>query len=395
MRPRAARRRTGLAAAFLAAAVLSRAVPARAMTPEDELLINRGEDMLYRCDYDGAEDLFRSALKQEPHDPVLSLGLAVSTWWRMENDFALPGTPEEKQFFAAVKGAIADAKAARDGASPAEAWLYLGAAYGLRGRREASLHHWLSAYFDGRRAYKDAQRALTLDPELYDAYLGIGAFDYYVATLGRFVRALSFARGGSREQGLAELDLAARKSRFSRVAAKLLIVGIDWTFEKKPDNAWSILDGLHKAYPDSPLIDSMRLIGLFHLKEGAMLEKEARADLEKARKGADFYRPVDIAGAHYFLGVGLQMQGRSAEALREYREGLRWAPEGHRLRSLLWLAVGEGQDLVGRREEAEDSYRQSLREPPLWGVARYARFRLKHPFRPGDNPLPARNQALD
>ncbi len=395
MRPRARRRKAALAAGLLAAWALGAAPRARAMTPEDQALVDRGEDALYRCDYDGAQAIFRDALKARPHDAVLSLGLAVSAWWRMENDFALPGTPEEKAFFAAVKGAIADAKAARKGGAPAEGWLYLGAAYGLRGRREASLHHWISAYFDGRRAYKDARRAVRLDPELYDAYLGIGAFDYYVATLGRFIRVLSFARGGSREKGLAELDLAARKSRFSRVAAQLLIVGIDWTFEKKPENAWSILDSLHRRYPDSPLIDSMRLIGLFHLKEGESLETEARADLDKARKGADFYRPIDRAGAHYFLGVGLQMQGDAAQALDEYQAGLRWAPEGQRLRSLLWLAVGEAQDLLGRRDAAKDAYRQALREQPLWGVPRYARFRLKRPFRPGDNPLPARNEALE
>ena len=106
----------------------------------------------------------------------------------------------------------------------------------------SSRKSWLTAYIDGRRAYRNAGKAVALDPALYDAYLGIGAFDYYVATLSGFVRALAFTGGGDKAQGLAKLRLAAERGRFSRVAAKLLLVGIYFPLEKKPREAWSILE---------------------------------------------------------------------------------------------------------------------------------------------------------
>ena len=382
------------ASSLATALLLLSAAPARAFTDEDLKVIDRGLDALYRSDYDGSEKIFAEALKDRPGDPPLSLGYAVATWWRMENDFAPPDSPEERRFLDAVKRATDDASRAAAKGDDAEASLCLGAAYGLRARLAAARKQWLKAYLDGRRAYRSEQRAVKLDPGLDDAYLGLGTFDYYVARLSRIVRFFVFTRSGDKAQGLEELRKATR-GHFSGVAAKLLLVGVDWTFEKKPQEAWTILEELRGRYPDSPLIESMRLIGLFHLRDGAGLEREARLFLKKAESGAPFYRPLDKAAGHYFLGLGEQLSGRYDEALAEDRAALDLIPEGHRTRGLPRLFIGECLDLLGRRGEAEDSYRRALKEPPFWGVPRYAKYLLKHPFRAGDNPLPGRGDELD
>ncbi|MFI5345729.1 MAG: hypothetical protein ACHQ51_05075 [Elusimicrobiota bacterium] len=377
----------------VAAALLLAPAFARAFTPEDQKVIDRGLDSLYRSDYDGAEKAFSDALAARPGDPPMSLGFAVAAWWRMENDFAPPGGPEEARFLAAVKTAIDDAQRAVSAKGDAESSLCLGAAYGLRGRLEAARKQWFKAYRDGRRAYRNAQRAVRLDPGLDDAYLGLGAFDYYSATLSRFVRFFVFTRP-DKAKGLAELE-RAKRGHFSGTAAQLLLVGIDWTFEKKPSEAWAALEELRGRYPDSPLIESMRLIGLFHLRDAAGLEREARSFLAKADGGAPFYRPLDKAAGHYFLGLGEQLAGRCEEAIAQNRAALELIPAGHRTRGLPWLFIGECQDVLGRRGEAVDSYRQALANPPFWGVPRYAKYLLKRPFRAGDNPLPGRNDELE
>lgn len=377
--------------------VLLLAAPARAMTPQEQSVIEAGIAALYRGDDDGAERLFDESMRRAPGDPVYSLGYATTVWWRLESDFALPDAPEEQRFFAAVGRAVDDAKRATrsgDDRARAEAYLYLGAAQGLKGRREASGHRWLAAYFDGRRSYRNERRAVKLDAELYDAYLGIGAFDYYVATLSRFLRVLAFASGGDKSKGLDELRLAAERGRFSRVAAKLLIVGIDWTFEKKPRDAWALLDEIHHEYPGSPMVDAMRLAGLYHLRDADGLKREARAFLSKAESGAPFYRPLDRAGGRYFLGLGEQLAGEYQPAIEQYEAAFQDVPEGHRLRGLLRLFIGESLDLMGRRKDAVASYRRAIAAPPMWGVQRYARHLLTHPFRAGADPLPPRGADL-
>lgn len=382
--------------AFLLSSALLAAAPARAMSADQQKIVEQGMSALYRCDYDGAERSFLEPMQAHPGEPVYSLGYATALWWRMENDFALPGSPEEKRFFDAAEVAIKDANAAKRswrGREQGAAYLYLGAAQGLKGRREASQKRWFAAYLDGRRSYKNEKKAVDLDPELYDAYLGIGAFDYYVATLGRFLRTFAFNKG-DKARGLSELHLAAQKGEFSRVAAKLLLVGIDWTFEKDPKDAWTVLEDVSKEFPDSPLIRSMRLIGLYHLRDAAKLKKEAREFLARCEANAPFYRPIDRAGALYFLGLGEQISGEPGKAIAQYELAMKDVPEGQRLRGLLMLFIGECLDLQGNRSDAVVLYKKTLKEPPFWGVPRYARYLIKHPFRPTDDPLPPRSAEL-
>ena len=384
-------RRLGLALLLLAPS----AVPARAMTADQEKLVQSGLDDLYNSDYDGADRVFAEARRKAPDDPVAALGAAISAWWRMENDFASPGSAEQKAFKAAVKRSIDVGEKAARGKDEALADLCLGASFGLRGRAEAAQRHWFSAYLAGRKAYKYGQKAVKLDPQEYDAYLGLGAFDYYVATLSRFVRALAFTSGGGKDKGLAELQLAADRGRFSPVAAKLLLVSIDWTFEKEPQDAWKLLDELHGRYPESPFIDSMRLIGLYHLRDAAELQRQARAYLEKAQRGAPNFRPIDRTVGRYFLGLGEQLAGDPLAALKDYQTALVELPPDHRSRTLVHLFVGEASDLLGRRDDAVAAYHAAVDGPPFWGVARYARWLLKHPFKPAYDPLPSRNESLD
>lgn len=380
---------------LLALLLAASAAPARAeMTAEQKTAVDTALTALYRCDYDAAEKLFSDRLAASPGDPVYSLGYATALWWRVENDFAQPGSPEEKRFFEAIGRAIDDAKHAEKGDRKADALLYFGAAVGLKARREATQHRWLAAYFDGRKSYKSERKALELDPNLYDAYLGVGAFDYYTATLGKLVRVLAFSSGGDKAKGLAELRLAADRGEFSKTAAKLLLVGIHWTFEKDPHGAWTILEELSSTYHDSPLIDSMRLIGLYHLRDASGLRREAQALLDKSGAAAALYRPIDRAGALYFLGVADQLSRDYPRALEHYQAALKTVPEGQPFRAVIRLFMGETLDLLGRRDEAVDAYKLALKEPPLWGVPRYAKFLLKHPFTADKDPLPPRGAEL-
>ncbi|MBI4346231.1 MAG: hypothetical protein HY553_05210 [Elusimicrobia bacterium] len=370
------------------------ACSARAFSPEEEAAVSRGIEALYRNDYDSAEAAFRAPADAEPENPVYALGLAVAAWWRMESRFALPGQPEEKEFLSALDRALRVAKDRAARTPSADHHLCLATAFGLRGRWRAANKRWVGAYLDGRRAHRNASKAIRLDPGLYDAYLGLGAFDYYVARFSRLIRVLAFSSGGDRAEGLRRLELAARNGKFSRTAAKLVLVGIYWTFEKRPDAAWSLVEEVSRSYPDSPVIRSLRLLGRFHLRDLPGLEREAKDYLAAAEKGEPHFEPLDRVVGRTFLGLAEQLAGKPEEALRRYAAALAELPERHRWRSVLELFSGEALDLLGRREEAVERYRRALREPPLWGVPRYARHLLRRPFKAGDNPLPDRTTEL-
>ena len=61
----------------------------------------------------------------------------------------------------------------------ADAWFFLGAAYGLRVQFRVLRGERLAAARDGKRIKDALERSLALDPTLQDAYFGIGLYHYY------------------------------------------------------------------------------------------------------------------------------------------------------------------------------------------------------------------------
>ena len=61
----------------------------------------------------------------------------------------------------------------------AEAWFYLGAAYGVRAQLRVYRVERLAAARDGKRIKESLERALALDPAMHDAEFGIGMYRYY------------------------------------------------------------------------------------------------------------------------------------------------------------------------------------------------------------------------
>src|SRR6185503_18852306 len=94
----------------------------------------------------------------------------------------------------------------------AEAWFYLGAAYGARVQWRVLRGQRLSAARDGRQIKAALERALAIDPALHDAQFGLGMYRYYAdvaPAIVRWLRWLFLLPGGDRREGL-RLMTAAR-----------------------------------------------------------------------------------------------------------------------------------------------------------------------------------------
>ena len=86
----------------------------------------------------------------------------------------------------------------------AEAWFYLGGAYGARAQWRVLRGERLAAARDGKRIKNALERALALDPALQDAYFGIGLYHYYAdvaPAAARMLRWLLLLPGGDRVAG--------------------------------------------------------------------------------------------------------------------------------------------------------------------------------------------------
>ena len=102
----------------------------------------------------------------------------VSLWWQIQLD--PKNRVHDEQFQTRSDAAIAAIEAWTEREpTRAEAWFYLGGAYGARAQWRVLREERLAAARDGKRIKSSLEQALALDPSLRDAYFGIGLYHYY------------------------------------------------------------------------------------------------------------------------------------------------------------------------------------------------------------------------
>ena len=270
---------------------LHSALPARAQARTGITaapVVARAYDLILDADFDGLAKALPDTCPPAPQ--VACLGLeALSLWWQIQLD------PESKaldtRFLTKVNEAIAAAER-MTAASPgsAEAWFYLGAAYGVRAQFRVHRYERLAAARDGKRIKESLERALVLDPNLHDAEFGIGMYRYYAdiaPAVFRFLRFLLLLPGGDREDGLRQLERAASEGVLVRGEAQYQIHVLYLWYEKKWPQALEIIRGMQARYPRNPLlrqIEAEILDRYFHDPAASLAASEQLLAL--ARRGA-------------------------------------------------------------------------------------------------------------
>ena len=114
-------------------------------------------------------------------------------------------------------------------------------------RNMASLHY-------TRESAAWAQQLLAADPACYDAHLAGGISNYIVGSMAPPVRWLLRIGGvsGHRAEGIAELQIVARKGRLLAPFARILLA-IAYVRDKDAPRARGVLLSLQTDFPDNPL----------------------------------------------------------------------------------------------------------------------------------------------
>jgi tetratricopeptide (TPR) repeat protein len=121
----------------------------------------------------------------------------------------------------------------------------------------------------GVRARDNFARALALDPDFADAYLGLGLYNYYVDTLSGLARVLRFMMGipgGSKIEGIHQLKLAIGEGILTPSAARFYLALNLHNYEQQYQTALEILSPLAQKYPGNPVFQLA--MGDLHAKLG-------------------------------------------------------------------------------------------------------------------------------
>lgn len=258
---------------------------------EARALRRRGLDLMMDGNLDRAIEIFRDIQKKDPQSPLGYLLEADAVWWRIyyatanltdPDVFAatdLPSTPYDAHFKDLVNATISKSEARiRAQQDVARNYLYQGMAYALRARLEGLRDRDLPTARAGKKMRSLLLKSLELDPNLTDAYLGVGIYNYFVDTLSAIVKILSFfigLPGGNRVRGLQQLQMAAEKGDLARAEAKFYLAK-DYSRpnERQYARSLELFQQLANEYPHNPLWPM--LIGSLHCRMGNIQECETR-----------------------------------------------------------------------------------------------------------------------
>jgi tetratricopeptide (TPR) repeat protein len=214
-------------------------------SPQIKSLLLEGIDASFQEDYAKAESKFQTLIRMAPQDPAGYFFLAALYHAQMidhESNF------REEEFYRCVKAAkkLARNRIKQD-KEDAWAYLVLGNSYGAKAVYEAKKGNWWSGLNEGLRAKSTLKEAIKRNPELFDAYVGLGSYHFWASVMTKALWWLPFL-GDHREQGITEMKLAYEKSTFSQAAAAS---GLIWVYIrlKEYDQAISLAHKMQNRYP--------------------------------------------------------------------------------------------------------------------------------------------------
>lgn len=319
---------------------------------------------------------------------------ATATWWRIMLD---PDSRAlDEQFSAQAEQAIRSTEAwAEREPQNAEAHFYAGAAYAARVQWRVLRDEKLAAARDGKRIKQALERAIALDPDLEDAYFGIGLYQYYAdvaPAAAKMLRFLLMLPGGNKTEGLARMKRARAQGKLLQGEADYQLQILYLWYEHRSDLAVDLLESLHDRYPGNPLFAAQLAdVQDRYLHDITASLASWRALLAAAR--GQRVNESELAEALARLGIARQLEAlyqtdHALDQLRAVLDAKPARPAG--AIAAAYLALGEGEDRLGHHDAAIAAYRLAMSSSPVpdpQAIRQRAADRMKR------TPDPARAEA--
>jgi tetratricopeptide (TPR) repeat protein len=379
-------------------------ISAQNLRDEDYLdAIQEGIGHIYRVEHDEAIKHFTELSQRFPDHPGPPLARALTIWLRelfhrqeMDLDnFISPGyftrpseRPMPEEDLEAFFGGVEESKKLAEGylernPEDKDGRYYLGTVEATLGVFAFTVERsYMKALRHGKKSYQYQKAIVDEDPEFYDSYMTVGTYEYILGNLPWYVKWLATIAGyrGSEERGFEYLVLAAEKSVFVNLDARVLLMVL-YVREKEYAYGLEVAQQLQRRFPENFLI---------HLNQAQILERigerekamKAYTDvIELAEQGRKNYQKLPIETFRYTVGRKLVELDYPSEALALFQMATRDPKTPPREKALSHLRAGELLDLMGRREEAIAQYEEVQRLRDIEGSHKAARRFLKKPYR--------------
>jgi tetratricopeptide (TPR) repeat protein len=236
---------------------------------------SRGLELGYNLDHAEAIAAFGDAIAADPTDANAYRLLAAAIWValafeqgaitvddylgqaRSDLSRAAPNPALDARFRASLGRALTlSEQRLRDHPGDADAHYLVGAASGVLASYTSTIEgRVLGSLGPARRAYREHERVLELDPQRKDAGLVVGLYRYGVAALPAPVRLMAHLAGfgGGRERGVRLVEEAARYPSDAQPSALFMLVLL-YNREARYDDALRVVEELQRRYPRNRLL---------------------------------------------------------------------------------------------------------------------------------------------
>lgn len=226
-----------------------------------------GMRLMYSGQPDRGIEIFHRIQRERPGHPLGYLLEAEALWWKMYcaslerkyntiDVWSRPRATGDDAYFALTDKAAQLADAAIAKSDSAEMEFYAGLAYGMRARLTGLRGERSATARAGVEGRKRLLRCLELDPHMTDADTGLGLYNYFVdtlSTLAKFLRFFMGIPGGSKRDGLRQLQIAAASGELTSVEARFYLARNLRNYDRDYFQASDVATRLKADYPHNPI----------------------------------------------------------------------------------------------------------------------------------------------
>ena len=313
-------------------------------------------DLIYNMEFDEALRAAQRLIDLAPAHPAGYFYRAVTYWqWRLitydppQRAMLLTHFQESTQRARDMAKHLPDVQAA-------EAAFYLGAVYGMQARMHFVEQQYIRALLAAKQGSTYLQQCVARAPDWYDAYAGLGTYQYVLSRVPGVWRGIVqqlIGIAGDRDKGLQALEQARTAGRLSVPEAGSLLAKIYvLPGEEQYDKAYVLLENLVQRYPHNSdyryrLALVCAQLGLWERARHA--SQHLIADIAEGKP----YAPQEwLPLLHYRLAETYVLQ-RQPQAAAVLLRALQMQALSPALRAWVDLRLGNVHDLQGERQAAQ------------------------------------------
>jgi len=242
----------------------------------------QGLDLLYAGRSEDALALFHQVRSAHPDNPLGYILEAEARWWQIYCEacevkwntidaWQRPRTPADQEYLDLTDKIITVAESHIARADSAEMELYDSMGWMLRARFQGLRNDRMGTARAGVNARAHALRCLQLDPQMADAYTGLGLYNYLADALSPIARLLRFLMripGGSKKEGIRQLEIAMNQGDLLRVEARFYLAKNLRNYDLDYSRSLEVLQPLIDQFPRNPIFQLIRGDNLAKLGRG-------------------------------------------------------------------------------------------------------------------------------